>query len=52
MDTRRCSCRKHGLACSEGCSEGRGTSCTNIEILDAEEGDSDLEEEFDGTEVC
>ena len=46
-DTKRCSCRKHGLPCSEGFSECRGISCSNIEILDDEEGDSDLEEELD-----
>ena len=28
-DTKRCSCRKHGLDCSVGCGECRGVSCTN-----------------------
>ena len=28
-DTKRCSCRKHGLECSLGCGECRGTSCSN-----------------------
>ena len=46
-DTRRCSCRKHGLACTEGCSECRGTDCSNIEIVGNGDGDSDLDEEFD-----
>ena len=47
-DTKRCSCRKHGLAytegCTEGCTECRGTDCSNIELLG--DGDSDLEEEL------
>ena len=46
-DTRRCSCRKHCLACTEGCSECRGTDCSNIEIVGNGDGDSDLDEEFD-----
>ena len=28
-DTKRCTCRKHGIACSIGCSECRGMRCTN-----------------------
>ncbi|KAJ8043143.1 hypothetical protein HOLleu_10106 [Holothuria leucospilota] len=28
-DTKRCTCRKHGLECSTGCGECRGTGCTN-----------------------
>ncbi|XP_053373150.1 uncharacterized protein LOC123533634 [Mercenaria mercenaria] len=28
-DSRRCSCRKHGLQCSAGCGDCRGTNCTN-----------------------
>lgn len=28
-DTRRCSCRKHGLECSAACGECRGVGCTN-----------------------
>ena len=28
-DTKRCSCRKHGLDCSVGCGECRGVSCSN-----------------------
>ena len=32
-DTKRCTCRKHGLDCSIGCSECRGMSCTNVSQL-------------------
>ena len=32
-DTKRCTCRKHGLDCSIGCSECRGMSCTNTSEL-------------------
>ena len=32
-DTKRCTCRKHGLDCSIGCSECRGMSCTNTSQL-------------------
>ncbi|KAJ8018287.1 hypothetical protein HOLleu_43796 [Holothuria leucospilota] len=28
-DTKRCTCRKHGLECSTGCGECRGIDCTN-----------------------
>ena len=28
-DTKRCSCRKHGLDCSVGCGDCQGVSCTN-----------------------
>jgi len=28
-DTRRCSCRKHGLECSVACKECKGSSCSN-----------------------
>lgn len=39
-DTKRCSCRKHGLDCSVGCGECRGVSCSNSTGL----ADIDLEE--------
>ena len=32
-DTKRCSCRKHGLTCSAGCGGCRGTSCSNIRLI-------------------
>ena len=32
-DTKRCTCRKHCLDCSIGCSECRGMSCTNTSQL-------------------
>ena len=38
----RCSCRKNGLECSPACGDCRGTSCTNITIIGA---DDDLEDE-------
>lgn len=28
-DTKRCSCRKHGIDCSSACGECRGISCSN-----------------------
>lgn len=28
-DTRRCTCRKHGLECTTACNECKGQSCTN-----------------------
>ena len=33
-DTKRCSCRKHGISCSICCGECRGVSCSNSEIID------------------
>ncbi|XP_069112197.1 uncharacterized protein [Argopecten irradians] len=36
-ETRRCSCRKHGLDCSASCSECRGVSCSNSVSLDDNE---------------
>ncbi|XP_053377818.1 uncharacterized protein LOC123527311 isoform X1 [Mercenaria mercenaria] len=32
-DTRRCTCRKHGLECSVGCGACRGVSCSNSMTL-------------------
>ena len=32
-DTKRCSCRKHGLQCSSGCGECCGVSCSNSTLL-------------------
>ncbi|KAK3102254.1 hypothetical protein FSP39_009938 [Pinctada imbricata] len=32
-DTRRCSCRKHGLDCTLACSECRGQSCSNSQSI-------------------
>ena len=31
-DSKRCSCRKHGLECSEACSECRGSACSNSKV--------------------
>ena len=42
-DTKRCTCRKHGIDCSNGCGECRGISCSNTPSLvntDLEETDS------------
>ncbi|WAR05756.1 hypothetical protein MAR_021125 [Mya arenaria] len=37
-DTRRCTCRRHGLMCSMGCGECQGVSCSNSgTIADDEE---------------
>lgn len=33
-DTKRCTCRQHGLFCSDVCSHCRGTSCNNSEPPD------------------
>ena len=38
-DTRRCSCKKHGLDCSVACGECKGISCTNSPMLPTEEFD-------------
>ena len=38
-DTRRCSCKKHGLGCSVACGECKGISCTNSPMLPTEEFD-------------
>ena len=32
-DTKRCTCRKHGLDCSTGCRECQGISCTNAQTV-------------------
>ena len=32
-DSRRCSCRKHGLDCSVACTECRGQSCSNSQMV-------------------
>ena len=32
-DTRRCSCRKHGLECTPSCGECSGVSCSNSPVL-------------------
>ena len=31
---KRCTCRQHGLQCSDVCTEYRGTSCSNSELPD------------------
>jgi len=36
-DSKRCSCRKHGLECSSGCGTCRGISCTNSGTADYED---------------
>ena len=33
-NTKRCTCRQHGLQCSDVCTECRGTSCSNSELPD------------------
>ena len=33
-NTKRCTCRQHGLQCSAVCIECRGTSCSNSELPD------------------
>ena len=32
-DTKRCSCRKHGLKCTGCCGECKGTSCSNVQSI-------------------
>ena len=36
-ESKRCTCRKHGLSCSSACGECKGTSCSNIHTKDEEE---------------
>ena len=36
-DSKRCTCRKHGLECSVACGECRGIQCTNVSIIDEPE---------------
>ncbi|KAK6181967.1 hypothetical protein SNE40_009742 [Patella caerulea] len=43
-DTRRCTCRKHGLDCSAACGECRGVSCTNSFLNSKHETNEDLED--------
>ena len=31
-DSKRCTCRKHGLCCSAGCGECRGVGCSNSRL--------------------
>ena len=33
-NTKRCTCRQHGLHCSDVCTDCRGTSCSNSELPD------------------
>ena len=33
-DSKRCTCRKHGLECSSGCRECQGISCSNAQEFD------------------
>lgn len=35
-ETRRCTCKKHGLECNEACGECRGQSCSNCVRIDME----------------
>ena len=32
-DSKRCTCRKHGLPCSAGCGECRGIGCSNVYFI-------------------
>jgi hypothetical protein len=41
--SRKCSCRKYGIACTSVCSECRGTSCSNSQISDITEENVDSE---------
>lgn len=36
-DSRRCTCRKHGLECTLGCGECRGIDCTNASTISEED---------------
>ena len=36
-DSRRCSCKKHGLACSIACGNCRGVTCANSPVISLEE---------------
>ena len=36
-DSKRCSCRKHGIPCSMSCGQCRGTSCSNSEQVETEQ---------------
>ena len=38
-DTRRCSCKKHGLECSVACGECKGISCTTSPMMPTEDVD-------------
>lgn len=40
-DTKRCSCRKHGLDCSSVCGECHGLECSNAYVMCADENDTD-----------
>lgn len=42
-DSKRCNCRKHGLECSPGCGECRGTSCTNSPAACCDSDDDGIE---------
>ena len=41
--TAKCSCRKHGLSCSPGCGECRGSSCSNSVTVIEDEDSGDAE---------
>lgn len=36
-DSKRCTCRRHGLECSSGCGECRGISCTNAQTVEEQD---------------
>lgn len=40
-DTKRCSCRKHGLDCSSACGECHGLACSNTSAMCIDENDTD-----------
>ncbi|CAC5420603.1 unnamed protein product [Mytilus coruscus] len=46
-DTKRCSCRKHGIDCSPACGECRGMNCSNTSnITEADELDDMLRHQY------
>jgi hypothetical protein len=47
-DTKRCTCRKHGLECSSGCGACHGDSCSNSPSID----ENDIDEEQDDVIPC
>ena len=38
-ETKRCSCRKHGIKCNNACGYCKGFTCANIELDTSEESD-------------
>ena len=43
--TRRCTCKKHGIDCSPMCTECKGVTCQNSEVIEELESEEECEEE-------